>query len=140
MVYRKHRPPAKASREFVEFRLAHGDDPSTILKAHNLIVRDSSVRKNAGLWSLRIGERPLSKAEFRRIHDAWRKRPSNVTGRENRRAIRESLAADEAAKQKMAKATGVPYTPQDPQKAHDAGYQFRLTEDEAYREYFTEGS
>ncbi len=140
MPYVKHRPPARASKDFVEFRLARGDNPASIRRAHNLIVRNPSVRKNAGEWGMRLGERQLSNAEFRRIQDAWRKRPSNVAGRENRRAMRESFAANEEARRRMAEATGVPYTPQNPQKAHDSGYLYRLTEDEAYREDFTEGS
>lgn len=130
--------PNETTRNFVKERLARGDSAATIRRTHaHLISQPPSFFQNKewGHYKGLSGADSLSPKEIHRIQSATSRR---VRG--ERKQARATFRARTEASKAEARYLGLPEPTSDYQKAHDAGIEYRATNDERYREQFEEGS
>lgn len=135
---------ARASRQYIEYKLSQGYSPSAILEAHNYLATHRTTEPFPVEQRV-YRHRKLSRADLARVYDRWRvharRHPTSKEGtqRAERRTRIEEKRATYRAKVEDRLGLGLP-PPPDPIRAADAGMLYRLTNEQRYREHFEEGS
>ena len=127
-----------ASSRFLKARLVSGDSAATARRVHNALAAlpESEAVARWG-WGARglSGASSVTPAEVHKVQSALSRRE-----REERRENRALMRIRSDADRTQAGYLGLPEPGTDYQKAHDAGAEFRATNEERFRQVFEEGS
>jgi hypothetical protein len=129
---------SESTRRFIKARMVSGDSAATARRVHNaLAALPESVAVERWGWGARglSGAAPVTPAEVHKVQSAL-SRKEREERRENRALMRMRSEADRT----QARMLGLPEPGTDYQKAHDAGAEYRATNEERFRQVFEEGS